>query len=200
MGFFKEARDAFVTAWHEEFDGKDVKKEFRDAFIEGWENGWSGGSGIYENGREVSNAEMERRRRAHDEQEAAYMREQVETHRALADAGANVEAIDAARVLADARDIADGLCRARIGDAAKPCEPLIDWRPLTKSGKLPKCVARATAVWDRPNGDSVIVHMGYTADARPYTADVHIWTAGERYSYKIRTVDGELAVAGEGPA
>lgn len=77
MGFFKEARDAFVTAWHEEFDGKDVKKEFRDAFIEGWENGWSGGSGIYENGREVSNAEMERRRRAHDEQEAAYMREQV---------------------------------------------------------------------------------------------------------------------------
>ena len=131
MGFFKEARDAFVTAWHEEFDGKDMKKEFRDAFIEGWENGWSGGSGIYENGREVSNAEMARRRRAHDEQEAAYMREQVETRRALADAGANVEAIDAARVLADARDIADGLCRARIGDAAKPCEPLIDARTAT---------------------------------------------------------------------
>lgn len=196
MGFFKEARDAFLTAWHEEFDGKDIKKELCDAIIDGA----SGGSGIYENGREVSNAEMERRRRAHDEQKAAYMREQVETRRALADAGANVEAIDAARVLADARDIADGLCRARIGDAAKPCEPLIDWRPLTKSGKLPKCVARATAVWDRQNGDSVIVHMGYTADARPYTADVHIWTAGERYSYKIRTVGGELAVAGEGPA
>ena len=46
MGFFKEARDAFVTAWHEEFYGKAVKKEFRDAFIEGWENGWSGGSGL----------------------------------------------------------------------------------------------------------------------------------------------------------
>ena len=128
------------------------------------------------------------------------MREQVETRRALADAGANVEAIDAARVLADARDIADGLCRARIGEAAKPREPIIDWRPLTKSGKLPKCVARASADWVRPNGDSVIVHMGYTADARPYTADVHIWTAGERYSYKIRTVGGELAVTGEGPA
>lgn len=196
MGFFREARDAFVTAWHEEFDGKDIKKELCDAITDGA----SGGSGIYENGREVSNAEMERRRRAHDEQKAAYMREQVETRGALADAGANVEAIDAARVLADARDIADGLCRARIGDAAKPCEPLIDWRPLTKSGKLPKCVARASAVWDRPNGDSVIVHMGYTADARPYTADVHIWTAGERYSYKIRTVGGDLAVTGEGPA
>lgn len=196
MGFFKEARDAFVTAWHEEFDGKDVKKELCDAIIDGA----SGGSGIYENGREVSNAEMERRRRAHDEQEAAYMREQVETRGALADAGANVEAIDAARVLADARDIADGLCRARIGEAAEPREPLIDWRPLTKAGKAPKCVARASAVWDRQNGDSVIVHMGYTADARPYTADVHIWTDGERYSYKIRTVGGDLAVAGEGPA
>lgn len=196
MGFFREARDAFVTAWHEEFDGKDIKKELCDAIIDGA----SGGSGIYENGREVSNAEMERRRRAHDEQKAAYMREQVETRGALADAGANVEAIDAARVLADARDIADGLCRARIGEAAEPREPLIDWRPLTKAGKAPKCVARASAVWDRPNGDSVIVHMGYTADARPYTADVHIWTAGERYSYKIRTVGGGLAVAGEGPA
>lgn len=196
MGFFKEARDAFVTAWHEEFDGKDVKKELCDAIIDGA----SGGSGIYENGREVSNAEMERRRRAHDEQEAAYMREQVETRGALADAGANVEAIDAARVLADARDIADGLCRARIGEAAEPREPIIDWRPLTKSGKAPKCVARASADWVRLNGDSVIVHMGYTADARPYTADVHIWTAGERYSYKIRTVGGELAVTGEGPA
>lgn len=196
MGFFREARDAFVTAWHEEFDGKDIKKELCDAIIDGA----SGGSGIYENGREVSNAEMERRRRAHDEQKAAYMREQAETRGALADAGANVEAIDAARVLADARDIADGLCRARIGEAAEPREPLIDWRPLTKAGKAPKCVARASAVWDRPNGDSVIVHMGYTADARPYTADVHIWTAGERYSYKIRTVGGELAVAGEGPA
>lgn len=196
MGFFREARDAFVTAWHEEFDGKDIKKELCDAIIDGA----SGGSGIYENGREVSNAEMERRRRAHDEQKAAYMREQVETRGALADAGANVEAIDAARVLADARDIADGLCRARIGEAAEPREPLIDWRPLTKAGKAPKCVARASAVWDRPNGDSVIVHMGYTADARPYTADVHIWTAGERYSYKIRTVGGGLTVAGEGPA
>lgn len=196
MGFFKEARDAFVTAWHEEFDGKDIKKEFCDAIIDGV----SGGSGIYEHGREVSNAEMARRRRAHDEQEAAYMREQVETRRALAAAGANVEAIDAARVLADARDIADGLCRARIGEAAEPRDPLIDWRPLTKSGKAPKCVARASADWVRPNGDSVIVHMGYTADARPYTADVHIWTAGERYSYKIRTVGGELAVTGEGPA
>lgn len=196
MGFFKEARDAFAAAWHEEFDGKDIKKEFCDAIIDGV----SGGSGIYEHGREVSNAEMARRRRAHDEQEAAYMREQVETRGALADAGANVEAIDAARVLADARDIADGLCRARIGEAAEPREPIIDWRPLTKSGKAPKCVARASADWVRPNGDSVIVHMGYTADARPYTADVHIWTAGERYSYKIRTVGGDLAVAGEGPA
>lgn len=84
--------------------------------------------------------------------------------------------------------------------AAEPREPLIDWRPLTKAGKLPKCVVRATAVWDRQNGDCVIAHLGYTADARPYTADVHIWTAGERYSYKIRTVGGEIVVTGEGPA
>lgn len=177
-----------------------VAVAYRDGLMFGDDEVVGEGVTVYRDGRAMSEKELMEARAAAKARRDREARRQDLLRQLLEVEGANVEAIDAARVLADARDIADGLCRARIGEAAEPCEPLIDWRPLTKSGKLPKCVARATAVWDRPNGDSVIAHLGYTADARPYTADVHIWTDGERYSYKVRTVGGDLAVTGEGPA
>lgn len=177
-----------------------VAVAYRDGLMFGDDEVVGEGVTVYRDGRAMSEKELMEARAAAKARRDREARRQDLLRQLLEVDGANVEAIDAARVLADARDIADGLCRARIGEAAEPREPLIDWRPLTKAGKLPKCVARATAVWDRQNGDCVIAHLGYTADARPYTADVHIWTDGERYSYKVRTVGGDLAVTGEGPA
>lgn len=200
MGFFKEMGKAFADSWRKEFGDGKFKAEMKQAFIEGWENGWSGGSGLYVKGREVSNAEIERTRRAYERHVAERERQQKEMRQALEGQGVNVEAIVEEKITTDAADIANGLCRARLRRDAEPSNVGIDWRPLTKSGKVPKCVAKTVTVWDRRNGDSVIVHLGYTADARPYTADVHIWTDDERYTYKVRTVDGDLAVTGEGQA
>ena len=111
--------------------------------------------------------------------------------------GVAVSLVSERAIASDALEIANELCKARVRKDAVPERVELDWRPLTQGGKVPKCVLKTTTVWDRSNGDSVIVHTGYLADIEPYTAEVHIWTDGSLDSYKVRVVDGRMQVVNE---
>ena len=135
-------------------------------------------------------AEQERRR-------AKYEAEQEELKNTYSKMGVAVSLVSEHAIASDALEIANELCKARVRNDAVPERVELDWRPLTKGGKVPKCVLKTTTVWDRKNGDSVIVHAGYLADIEPYTAEVHIWTDGSLDSYKIRVVEGRMQVVNE---
>ena len=133
----------------------------------------------------------------HERQRVKYEAEQEELKNTYSKMGVAVSLVSEHAVASDALEIANELCKARVRKDAVPERVILDWRPLTKGGKVPKCVLKTTTVWDRSNGDSVIVHAGYLADIEPYTAEVHIWTDGSLDSYKIRVVEGRMQVVSE---
>lgn len=156
-----------------------------------------GPSNLYVNGKPVPEREMRRIQAEHDRRAKEYAREQEELVETYSKMGVAVSLVSEHAVASDALEIANGLCKARVRKDAVPERVELDWRPLTKGGKVPKCVLKTTTVWDRSNGDSVIVHAGYLADIEPYTAEVHIWTDGSLDSYKIRVVEGRMQVVSE---
>ena len=156
-----------------------------------------GPSNLYVNGKPVPEREMRRIQAEHDRRAKEYAREQEELVEKYSKMGVAVSIVSENAVASDALEIANELCKARVRKDAVPERVELDWRPLTKGGKVPKCVLRTTTVWDRSNGDSVIVHAGYLADIEPYTAEVHIWTDGSLDSYKVRVVDGRMQVVNE---
>lgn len=133
----------------------------------------------------------------HERQRVKYEAEQEELKNTYSKMGVAVSLVSERAIASDALEIANELCKARVRKDAVPERVILDWRPLTKGGKVPKCVLKTTTVWDRSNGDSVIVHAGYLADIEPYTAEVHIWTDGSLDSYKIRVVEGKMQVVNE---
>lgn len=133
----------------------------------------------------------------HERQRVKYEAEQEELKNTYSKMGVAVSLVSERAIASDALEIANELCKARVRRDAVPERVILDWRPLTKGGKVPKCVLKTTTVWDRKNGDSVIVHAGYLADIEPYTAEVHIWTDGSLDSYKVRVVEGRMQVVNE---
>ena len=133
----------------------------------------------------------------HERQRVKYEAEQEELKNTYSKMGVAVSLVSERAIASDALEIANELCKARVRKDAVPERVILDWRPLTKGGKVPKCVLKTTTVWDRSNGDSVIVHAGYLADIEPYTAEVHIWTDGSLDSYKVRVVEGRMQVVSE---
>lgn len=133
----------------------------------------------------------------HERQRVKYEAEQEELKNTYSKMGVAVSLVSERAIASDALEIANELCKARVRRDAVPERVILDWRPLTKGGKVPKCVLKTTTVWDRSNGDSVTVHAGYLADIEPYTAEVHIWTDGSLDSYKVRVVEGRMQVVNE---
>lgn len=147
-------------------------------------------------GNVMTKKQVEEMKAKHEKQRLEYEREQHELMSRYSKMGVAVSLATEETATEDALYIANKLCKARIRTDAKPSQFVFDWRPLTKGGKVPKCVLKSSVVWDRKNGDSVIVHIGYLADMEPYTSDVHIWEDGDLNSYKIRVKDGKLAIVG----
>lgn len=156
-----------------------------------------GPSNLYVDGKPIPEREMRRIQAEHDRRAKEYAREQEELVEKYSKMGVAVSLVSERSIASDALEIANELCKARVRKDAIPERVELDWRPLTKGGKVPKCVLKTTTVWDRKNGDSVIVHAGYLADIEPYTAEVHIWTDGSLDSYKIRVVEGRMQVVNE---
>ena len=135
--------------------------------------------------------EIEKRR---EQQQREYETIQTGLKSAYSKMGVAVSLVSDEAIASDAREIANGLCKARVRIDSIPSRIVVNWRPLAKSGKVPKCVLKTSAVWDKANGDSVIVHVSYLSDIEPYSADVHIWKDGQQHSYKIRVKDGTLRI------
>lgn len=136
--------------------------------------------------------------------ESAQMREQntrlyrARTHD-LAELGADIKKITKGKIIADAVKIANELCNAKLTPLDSPHR--VDMTPckLTKTGKVPKCIANATASfrWEEPN--RVVVDIGYLADATPYKAHILMLSGrnGQKVNhYKARMKDGKLAIVG----
>ncbi len=120
-------------------------------------------------------------------------RQQLMRKRTLKEAGAKVDLLTDEWVVGDARDIVGGPCAIEVRADKEPSRIEIEWQPLTKAGKLPRKVAKACVIWDYSRSDSVICHIGYTAECEPYTSDVYLWLDGECDEFKLRMVDGTLS-------
>ena len=149
------------------------------------------------NGNVMTRSQFDKMKAEHERQRLEYQQEQHRLMTQYSKMGVAVSLATEETATEDALHIANAICKARVRSDARPSKFVFDWRPLTKGGKVPKCVLKVSVVWDRKNGDSVIVHIGYLSDMEPYTADVHIWTDGDLNSYKVRVVNGKFAVVGE---
>lgn len=149
------------------------------------------------NGNAMTKRQVEEMNEERERQRLEYEQNQHKLMTQYSEMGIAVSLATEETATEDALHIANDLCKARVRPDARPSEFVFAWQPLTKGGKVPKCVLKVSVVWDRRNGDSVIVHIGYLSDMEPYTADVNIWTDGDLVSYKIRVADGRLAVVGE---
>lgn len=149
------------------------------------------------NGNAMTKRQVEEMNEERERQRLEYEQNQHKLMTQYSEMGVAVSLATEETATEDALHIANDLCKARVRPDARPSEFVFAWQPLTKGGKVPKCVLKVSVVWDRRNGDSVIIHIGYLSDMEPYTADVNIWTDGDLTSYKIRVVDGRLAVVGE---
>lgn len=118
--------------------------------------------------------------------------EQEARRSAMAALGANVGALTDERLTVDALDVANAMCGAKVRRDKKPSRVERKWSKLTKAGRVPKCIMRSTVIFDYKNGDSVIAHLRYTADAVPYAGEFHVWRGDDCNDYKMATVDGEF--------
>ena len=151
--------------------------------------------------------EAEEHRRKFEEEERRVLADLKDQHRrrqpALNDRGVRTNLIPVANGLAHLFDMAEALCGIDLS-ALGPCErESVNWKPLTGTGKVPKCVATFTTHWDFWNefsrGGVVTCEVSYLADGTPYTAWIND-LRGSGTFYKIKTVDGKLALIAENPA
>lgn len=143
-------------------------------------------------GRPMSEAEVERERRRTELARIEREAEQEARRSAMAALGANVGALTDERLTVDALDVANAMCGAKVRRDKKPSRVERKWSKLTKAGRAPKCIMRSTVIFDYKNGDSVIAHLSYAADAVPYAGEFHVWRGDDCRDYKMATVDGEF--------
>lgn len=184
-----ENKDEFVTV--------QVKKSELDAF-----NTMMALSKIFED-----SPEAERRVREIEEENARIEREVdeqfIRRREALERQGVPVDSITIEKCRKDLFKTVSALCHIDFEDFG-PCErEIIAWQTLTKTGKVPKCVAHYCVIWptwdDKYKVGPVSCEVGYLADGTPYTA----WVSDHRLTktyYSIKIVDGELALVAENPA
>lgn len=121
---------------------------------------------------------------------------------ALADRGVDVDAVTIEKCRGDLLDIASSLCGLDL-EALGACErESIDWKQLTSTGKVPKCVATFNTHWYTGvrygcGCNPITCEVSYLADGTPYAAWVSDLRGGTYY--KIKTVDGELALIAANP-
>lgn len=151
-----------------------------------------------ENGYALSKRQLDKLDRQAREARLESERQQAACRDALKERGVPVDLLTKKATAEDAFDIANRYCKARIPETLKPERSLIIWSDLTKTGKLPKCVAESTVVWDFESGHNVVAHVKYLADIEPYSSDIYIYTDGGRFDYKLRIVDGELKLVVDG--
>ena len=143
-------------------------------------------------GRPMSEAEVERERRRTEVERIEAEAEQEARRSAMAALGANVGALTDERLTVDALDVANAMCGAKVRRDKKPSRVERKWSKLTKSGKAPKYIMRSFVIFDYRNGDSVIAHLRYTADATPYAGEFHVWRGDDCRDYRMATIDGEF--------
>lgn len=141
--------------------------------------------------------EEERRRLAELEEQQARRMDALEEH------GVSTDLITVDKGRADLFDMAMVLCDIDLS-ALGPCErESIEWKPLTRTGKVPKCVAVYHTHWhfwsEYSSAGCVACEVGYLADGTPYTAWIND-LRGSGTFYKIKTVNGKLALIAETPA
>lgn len=151
-------------------------------------------TGVYVNGRMLSRYELGKMRAEEERIKREATIENEHRRRALANGGIDVGLLTDDLLTSNAIAIANGMCHARIRKDAPASRVDFRWGNLTKTGKLPKCVLTAHVIFDYKNGDSVVIRMSYGRNCEPYSADVNIWHSDEQWSYKVRMVDGKLAV------
>lgn len=148
--------------------------------------------------------ELMREREKDERRVLAELKEQQRRRKAaLKDHGVRTGLITVAKGRADLFDMAKELCGIDLS-ALGPCESeSVNWKPLTKTGKVPKCVATYTThwhFWTRVSSAGVVTcEVSYLADGTPYTAWIND-LRGSGTFYKIKTVDGKLALVAENPA
>lgn len=111
---------------------------------------------------------------------------------ALAELGAEVDELDRESLIEDALSIARNVCGIPIGDDYEVERVKIDFKPLTKTGKVPKCIGKSTVLFILPRKVEVIVHAEYLSDAVPYKGQVHYWRGNKVIDYVAKIVNGEL--------
>ena len=112
--------------------------------------------------------------------------------RDLIEIGNKIEEITDAKVADDCRRIVNDLCGANIGQNEKPETVEAAPQALTKTGKCPKCIVIAKGIWRWEEDSRVGCHVSYTADAKPYKADVLRLIENEPVHYAVRTKDGKM--------
>lgn len=70
---------------------------------------------------------------------------------------------------------------------------MVSWSNLTKTQRLPKCVATGSLVG--PDGDGVVATVRYLRDATPYSADLNIWHGRYGLRVGLREAGGDLGVS-----
>lgn len=70
----------------------------------------------------------------------------------------------------------------------------IQYEGLTKSGKVPKSVAKASMIADGDKNDTIIAHLKYLPDGSVNMADFHLWHDSVRHGIKIRRVGREMRI------
>ena len=134
--------------------------------------------------------------------EREYEEQQMRRKEALEERGVLVGSITVEKGRKDLFETVGGLCRINFKKLG-PCErEVVAWQALTKTGKVPKCVAHYVMMWPVWDGYSrkgpLVCEIGYLADGTPYTAWVSDSKLTKTY-YNIKMVDGELAVVAKNP-
>ena len=127
-------------------------------------------------------------------QDAALQNGNAIKRKALKNNGVDVDILTAEKICADALDVANRLCDAKIRSDKRPAQVGVKWQNLTKAGKLPRKVAETTVVFDWQDNKSTIVHVWYLSSFDYYAADVYMWKNSKCKEFTVRTVDGKLSV------
>ena len=144
-------------------------------------------------------------RAAEDEQRVlAELAEQQERRKAaLAAIGVDTDCITLDKCRGETFDIAKRLCGLDFEALGAFERDSINWQPLTRTGKVPKCVAIYCIFWDTYKGRDrvgcVTCDVSYLADGTPYAAWINDMRNTNTY-YKMKMVDGELALIAATPA
>lgn len=134
----------------------------------------------------------------------AELEEQQSRRRAaLSDLGVPVDLITLDKCRGETFDIAKRLCGLDFEALGAFERDSINWQPPTRTGKVPKCVAIYCIFWDvykgRDRVGCVTCEVSYLADGTPYAAWINDMRNTNTY-YKMKMVDGELALIAATPA